>query len=158
MREYIPHMTRNEKRIIGYLIHHNDKMFTGAVDGGYAVTLISRKIVVRALQGGQAFDAEDTPFAIPDDVGRFLSRIRTSSHTSLPMMMTTNESRSLGAFRGCCADFNAATWIAVPRKSPAVGLPVHAARLRHRGAGPSARQKPIRYSIHAPLRWRSTAG
>jgi hypothetical protein len=31
-------------------------------------------------------------------------------------------------------------------------------RLRHRGAGPSARQKPIRYSIHAPLRWRSTAG
>jgi len=61
-------MTLREKTIIGYLLHHNQKMFTGADDGGYAITLISRKIVVRALQGGQVFYGEQTPYAIPDNI------------------------------------------------------------------------------------------
>jgi hypothetical protein len=66
--QYIPHMTDREKRIIGHLIHHNQKTFTGAADGGYAVTLISRGIVIRQMIGGQQASALDVPFGIPDHV------------------------------------------------------------------------------------------
>jgi hypothetical protein len=73
VREYIPHMTPRDKLIIGYLLHHNQKMFTGAADGGSAVTLISRKIVVRAVQGSQIVSGEDMPYAIPDEVWNVLA-------------------------------------------------------------------------------------
>ena len=65
---YIPHMTPKEREIIGYLLNKNQKMFTAAHDGGYAVTLISRGIIIRALQGGQGFYQDDTPFAVPDEI------------------------------------------------------------------------------------------
>lgn len=68
VRDYIPHMTEEERGIIGYLLANNQKMFTGASDGGHATTLISRGIVVMALRPGQVFTDSDTPFTIPDHI------------------------------------------------------------------------------------------
>lgn len=70
--EYIPYMTQKEREIIGYLLNHNQKIFVADVDGGFAVPLISRRICVRALQPGQAFDQSDTPFAVPDHIWEVL--------------------------------------------------------------------------------------
>jgi len=71
-RSYISHMTAKEREIIGYLLAQNQKVFIAAHDGGYAMPLISQKIVVVALQGGQVFDAEHTPMVIPDHIWRVL--------------------------------------------------------------------------------------
>jgi hypothetical protein len=68
VRDYIPHMTEQERLIIAYLLAKNQKMFTTEGNGGYAMTLISRGIVVLALRPGQMFDNEDTPRAIPDHI------------------------------------------------------------------------------------------
>ena len=68
VREYIPFMTDHEKAIIAYLLHRNQKTFTAPSDGGHAATLISRRIIVRALVPGQMFSAEDMPLAIPDHI------------------------------------------------------------------------------------------
>ena len=68
VRDYIPHMTEEERRIVAYLLAKNQKSFTGAVDGGRAATLISRRIVVRALQPQQVFLADHVPFIVPDHV------------------------------------------------------------------------------------------
>jgi hypothetical protein len=72
VRDYIPHMTPDERKIISYLLAKNQKMFTAAPDGGYAATLISRGIVVRALRPGQVFGYEDMPLAIPDHIWEVL--------------------------------------------------------------------------------------
>jgi hypothetical protein len=72
--KYLDHLTTEERKIIAYLLHHNQKMFTGADDGGYAVTLISRGIIVRAMNRGQVASAEDVPYAIPDQVWDVLIR------------------------------------------------------------------------------------
>lgn len=72
LRGYIPCMTPDERKIIGYLLAHNQKMFTGASDGGYAVTLISRQIVRHALQPGQVFSEDDMPMGIPDHLWKVL--------------------------------------------------------------------------------------
>jgi hypothetical protein len=71
-REYIPHMTETEQNVIGYLLKHNQKAFTGAFDGGYAVTLISRGIVVRAMRYDQQASENDVPYEIPDHVWEVL--------------------------------------------------------------------------------------
>jgi hypothetical protein len=68
LRNYIPYMTEQERKIIAYLLHYNQKMFTAEADGGHAVTLISRGIVVRAMIGGQQAAHDDVPFAIPDEL------------------------------------------------------------------------------------------
>jgi hypothetical protein len=68
VREYIAFMTDHEKAILAYLLHWNQKTFTAASDGGYAATLISRGIVVRALVPGQMFSGEDMPLTIPDHI------------------------------------------------------------------------------------------
>lgn len=68
VREYIPHMTPHERKIIAYLLAKNQMMLTGGSDGGYAKTLISRGIIVRALIPGQVVPVTDVPFAIPDHV------------------------------------------------------------------------------------------
>ena len=65
VRDYIPHMTPQERAIIAYLLAKNQKMFTTEGDGGYAKTLISRRIVVRALAPNQMFDMLSMPVAIP---------------------------------------------------------------------------------------------
>lgn len=83
VKDYIPFMTEQERRIIGYLIAHNQKQFIGEVEGGYAVTLIAHGIV--------AFDVPSNPnqttlvpmwrceFLI--QFGMFLLHIRTNSLT-----------------------------------------------------------------------------
>jgi hypothetical protein len=38
--EYIPHMTKVERKIVGYLLAKNQKTITAAIDGGHAATLI----------------------------------------------------------------------------------------------------------------------
>lgn len=66
LREYIPFMTPEERNIIGYLLHHNQKTFTAAADGGYAATLLARNIVVVLAQPGQRVHPEDVPMVIPE--------------------------------------------------------------------------------------------
>jgi hypothetical protein len=68
LRKYIPHMLPKEREIIGFLLSKNQKMFTGASDGGYARTLISRRIIVRALIPGQGVDYDAIPYAIHDHI------------------------------------------------------------------------------------------
>jgi Super-infection exclusion protein B len=67
-RDYIQHMTSKERQIIAYLLAKNQKMFTCASDGGYANTLLSRGILVRALRPGQVFNVEEMPVAVPDHI------------------------------------------------------------------------------------------
>ena len=74
VEKYIPHLTEHESNVLGYLLKHNQKMFTGAADGGYAVTLISRGIVVRAMRAGQQASMLDVPFMVPDDIWEILVR------------------------------------------------------------------------------------
>jgi len=66
--KYIPFMNEHERAIIAYLLEHNEKTFTTDADGGYATTLISRGIVLRALRSGQVFAAADMPVLVPDHV------------------------------------------------------------------------------------------
>ena len=75
---YIPFMNEDERRIIGYLLEHNQKSFDCALDGGYAATLISRGVIVRAARPGQVFDQEHVPMAIEDDVWDVLMEHRES--------------------------------------------------------------------------------
>ena len=42
---FIPYMTKKDKEIIGYLLHHNQKMFQAGLTGGYAAPLISKGII-----------------------------------------------------------------------------------------------------------------
>jgi hypothetical protein len=67
-RDYIPYMTDQDRKIISYLLAKNQKTFMYTQDGGYAVTLISRKIIVCDLQPGQAFSPHHISFSIPDHI------------------------------------------------------------------------------------------
>lgn len=68
VRDYIPHMTEEEREIISYLLAKKQKTFMYTIDGGYATTLISRGIVVCALRPGQAGSTWHIPFIIPDHI------------------------------------------------------------------------------------------
>ena len=59
-------MSEEDRAIVGYLLHYRMKTFTAASDGGAAVGLISRGIVVLAARPGQTFSILDVPMAIPD--------------------------------------------------------------------------------------------
>jgi len=72
LRDYIPYMTKDERKIIGYLIFHNQKTFTAALDGGHAATLVARKIVTILARPGQRLNPEDVPMAIPDHLWAIL--------------------------------------------------------------------------------------
>ena len=76
VREYIPYMTKKDRDIIGYLLHHKQKMFQTGSDGGYATPLISKGIVRRAAKGGQVVDLLSVPFEIPDHVWAVLEEHR----------------------------------------------------------------------------------
>lgn len=71
---YIPYLTEREQNILGYLLKYNQKVFTAETDGGYAVTLISRGLVVRVMRPGQQASAFDVPFAVPDYVWDVLAK------------------------------------------------------------------------------------
>ena len=63
---YIPHMTHEERAIIAYLLARDQKTIIADQDGGHAMTLISRGVLVRALRPGQVFNLLECPFAVPD--------------------------------------------------------------------------------------------
>lgn len=68
VRDYIPYMTEEEKKIISYLLKINQKMFKAEENGGRAATLISRGIIVYVIRPGQTYDTMNVPMAIPDHV------------------------------------------------------------------------------------------
>lgn len=70
--EEIKTLSKKEREIIAYLLHHNQRMFTGATDGGHASTLLSRGIVRQALRPGQVFAFDDLPVEIPIEVWKVL--------------------------------------------------------------------------------------
>ena len=76
--EYIPYMTEHERVIIAYLLARNQKVITAESDGGHANTLISKKILVRAILPGQIFFASDVPFVVPDHIWEVLSAHKES--------------------------------------------------------------------------------
>lgn len=72
----LDYLSNKEREIISYLLQHNQRMFTAAVDGGHASTLISRGIVTKALRHSQVFDAEDCPMEVPRPVWALLQKHR----------------------------------------------------------------------------------
>lgn len=76
LKNYIPHMTEKERHIIAYLLNKNQKMFTCDVDGGYATTLISRRIVVQYVQPNQAVHPNNVPMIIPEHIWAVLQTHR----------------------------------------------------------------------------------
>jgi hypothetical protein len=84
VRNYIPFMTDKERKIIAYLLHYKQKTFTAASDGGFAATLISRQILVRALAPGQMFSGENMPLAVPDHVWDVLAEHKDQFPYSSP--------------------------------------------------------------------------
>lgn len=78
VRAYIPFMTEKEKRIVAYLLAKNQKMITAEQDGGNAVTLIARGILIRAMRPGQTVGLTDVPFVVPDHIWDELASKRDS--------------------------------------------------------------------------------
>ncbi|WP_257554164.1 hypothetical protein [Sphingobium sp. CFD-2] len=73
---HIPHLTGVERRIFGYLLHHNHKTFSADVDGGYAAGLLGLGFIRIAARPGQQFDIDKCPMIIPDPVWSVLERRR----------------------------------------------------------------------------------
>jgi hypothetical protein len=71
---YIGFMTEDDRKIVSYLLHHKQKMFCGAADGGNASVLIARGIVNAAVRPGYQYDPEQIPFAISDEAWEVLSK------------------------------------------------------------------------------------
>ncbi len=80
LRDYIPFMTEHERRILAYLIAHNQKTFTAALDGGYAATLLARNIVILLARPGQQVNPEYVPMTVPD----YLWEILVSNKEQFP--------------------------------------------------------------------------
>lgn len=78
VRDFIPYMTEKDRTIIGYLLHHNQKMFQYEDTGGYAAPLISKGIICAAGKHGQIIDSQWVPFEIPDHVWTVLEEHRDS--------------------------------------------------------------------------------
>jgi len=72
VRDFIQYMNDRERKIIGYLLFHNQKTFQSEVAGGYAATLISRGIIVQSTVVGQAYDPGWAPFEVPDHIWKVL--------------------------------------------------------------------------------------
>ena len=72
LSEEIETLSKKERDIIAYLLHHKQRLFTCGADGGNAATLISRGIVRSALKANQVFAYDDMPAEIPLEVWRFL--------------------------------------------------------------------------------------
>ncbi len=76
--DFIPYMTDRDRAIIGYLLHHNQKMFQCEDTGGYAASLISKGIICAAGRRGQIIDSQWVPFEIPDHIWTVLEEYRDS--------------------------------------------------------------------------------
>jgi Super-infection exclusion protein B len=84
VRERISHMTPTEREIIGYLLAHNQRIFTAANDGGHATTLIASRIVEFAPAGNQIMAEDNFPFAIPSIVWEELVKQRDKFPYTIP--------------------------------------------------------------------------
>lgn len=73
----LDYLNDTEREIIAYLLAHGQRMFTAALDGGHAATLISRGIVRKALQPGQVFNGDDVPMEVPKPVWELLQSNRS---------------------------------------------------------------------------------
>jgi hypothetical protein len=71
-RDYIEHLTDNERQILGYLLAKNQKTFDVADDGGYAASLIARGFVVHLGVRGQILNAHRVPVGVREDVWRVI--------------------------------------------------------------------------------------
>lgn len=67
-------LSEQKREIIAYLLHHNQRMFECAWDGGHAKMLISRGIVQSAQRTGQIVDAENVPMEIPRPIWNMLKK------------------------------------------------------------------------------------
>lgn len=66
-KAYLPYMTEDDRKIVGHLLHHNRKTFSGAIDGGLARELIARGIVNTAIRPGYSYDQLHIPFVVNDE-------------------------------------------------------------------------------------------
>lgn len=73
LAEEIETLSKKEREIIAYLLHHKQRMFPCDVDGGHAATLIARGIVRHALRDKQVFAYDAMPVEVPLEVWRFLT-------------------------------------------------------------------------------------
>mgnify|MGYP006185970969 CR=1 FL=1 len=64
-REYIPYMTEKDKKIIGYLLFKNQRVFQHESDGGYAAPLIAKGIIKVSHCGRQPMLERWVPFEVP---------------------------------------------------------------------------------------------
>jgi hypothetical protein len=84
----LQHLDDRERQIIAYLLEKNIKSFRTELDGGYAVTLISKNLIVRAQQPGQLCGTRNVPFVVPDYVWDVLvehkAEFRYRSESALP--------------------------------------------------------------------------
>jgi hypothetical protein len=71
-RDYVPFLTDKDRQILGYLLHKKQKTFLADDDGGHASTLLARGFVKYIGVGGQRFDIDKVPMAIPDHVWKVL--------------------------------------------------------------------------------------
>jgi hypothetical protein len=76
VEEYIPFMTPKDKKIIAYLLHHNQRMFECDADGGHAALLLSRGIVRIAARPGQHMRYSSVPFEVPSHIWEVLVKHR----------------------------------------------------------------------------------
>ncbi len=75
---FIPYMTDDDRKIIGYLLYHKQKTFQADSDGGYAAPLISKGFINVACKQGQVYDPSRTPFEIPDYIWQVLEQNKSS--------------------------------------------------------------------------------
>jgi hypothetical protein len=69
---YVSQMTDRERQILGYLLEKNQSTFVADADGGYAMPLVSRGIIVKALRPGQVYDMSNCPWVIPEHIWQVL--------------------------------------------------------------------------------------
>jgi hypothetical protein len=69
-------LSRKEREIISYLLHHNLRLFTADADGGYASTLLARDIIRVALRQGQVYSPSDVPMEVPRPIWALLQKHR----------------------------------------------------------------------------------
>jgi len=73
-REELMTLDERERDILAYLVTSGTRHFTADDDGGYAVTLISRRLVHVAGVPGQIFDMRNVPFAVQPEIWKELLR------------------------------------------------------------------------------------
>ncbi|TIL23674.1 MAG: hypothetical protein E5Y88_22375 [Mesorhizobium sp.] len=71
-RSYVPFLTEKERQILGYLFAHKQKTFVADRDGGYAGTLIARRIIRYIGVPGQTYDLNKCPLAVADCVWKVM--------------------------------------------------------------------------------------